>query len=268
MRIEIPTYTEKKELFQYLRDNKKTLIKSKKSMPIESDVLGFKASFLKPENVIKEYGEIDQDSVIVEVIANLANWMDSHDDVMLEGNWDKSINDKGNLIAHLKDHIHSVSAKVGKTLKVESRMIDLASIGITSDVKKSQALVMRSEVKKAYDEKVFQLYKDGEINQHSVGMQYVNLMLAINDEDFEDEYKVWQNYYSKIINKERANDTGYFWAVLESKIFENSAVLWGSNSATPTISMEQSKNEPSNDTRKQSHKSTDESKLFLTKLMY
>ncbi|MDN5487073.1 MAG: hypothetical protein L0G14_01345, partial [Lactococcus lactis] len=41
-----------------------------------------------------------------------------------------------------------------------------------------------------------------------------------------------------IINKEDVDSYGYFFAVVEQKIIENSAVLKGSNPATPTISVE------------------------------
>ncbi len=47
MRIQIPKFQEKKDLFQYLKENKSELIKTKKSMPIYSDVADFGVSKVK-----------------------------------------------------------------------------------------------------------------------------------------------------------------------------------------------------------------------------
>ena len=71
-------------------------------------------------------------------------------------------------------------------------------------------------------------------------MRYVKLELAINSESKWDaeEKAVWDKYYPEIVNKEQADERGYFWAVTEAKIVEGSAVVKGSNYATPTISVE------------------------------
>lgn len=53
-----------------------------------------------------------------------------------------------------------------------------------------------------------------------------------------EEKAVWDKYYPDIVNKEDVDERGYFLAVKEQKIIENSAVLKGSNPATPTISVE------------------------------
>ena len=67
------------------------------------------------------------------------------------------------------------------------------------------------------------------VDQHSVGMQYVKIDLAVNDEDYEEEYKLWQDNIDQIGNKEQAEQKGYFWLVREAKLIEISAVLLGSN---------------------------------------
>lgn len=258
MRIKTPSFDTKKELFEHLVQNKKALIKQKKSLPIKSD--GFSGDFktVTKSNVIDvtKNGEIKAGELLVNVVANMANWFDSHQDVMLPNSWNKSISEKAGLIYHLKDHQHETGGIVGDVQKMFNQQINLAEIGIVSDVKQSQALMMESIVKSKYDEKTFELYKNGQIKQHSIGLQYVQIDLAVNDPDFDDEFKVWNQYASQVINKQDVEEYGYFWAIKEAKIFENSAVLFGSNSATPTISIEESKagedhletNEPSNDT--------------------
>jgi hypothetical protein len=255
MRIKAPSFDTKKDLFSHLVENKKDLIKQKKSLPIKSD--GFSGSIITntETKAVKNEGS-NPNELIVEVVANMSNWFDSHQDVMLPNSWAKSISEKGSLIYHLKDHEHETGGIIGDVQEVYSKEMDLALLGIKSEVRQSQALMMRSLVKKVYDEKTFELYKNGQIKQHSIGLQYVQIDLAVNDPEFADEFKVWNNYFNQVINKAELEEYGYFWAVKEAKIFENSAVLFGSNSATPTISTEESKageshlanNQPSNDT--------------------
>tara|TARA_R110000796_G_scaffold182986_1_gene299474 strand:- start:192 stop:557 length:366 start_codon:yes stop_codon:yes gene_type:complete len=108
---------------------------------------------------------------------------------------------------------------------------------------------------KEYNSKVFNEYKSGRITQHSVGMQYVKMDLAVNDEEYEEEYKVWKDNIDNLGNSEQANEKGYFWFVREAKLIEISAVLLGSNSLTPTLENKQADLssldvvEPSDDTQ-------------------
>jgi hypothetical protein len=66
-------------------------------------------------------------------------------------------------------------------------------------------------------------------------MQYVRMDLAVNDDEYKDEFKTWQEVYPLLGNPEEADKDGYFWAVREAKLIEVSAVLLGSNVLTPTL---------------------------------
>jgi hypothetical protein len=100
----------------------------------------------------------------------------------------------------------------------------------------TQALFMESEVLSAYNEKVYNEYLNDEIDQHSVGMQYTRIELAVNDEtNYPNEYKVYQQHIAKIGNRAKVEDQGFFFAVSEAKLLEVSAVLLGSNELTPTL---------------------------------
>ena len=87
---------------------------------------------------------------------------------------------------------------------------------------------------------MFEQYAKGYVKEHSAGLRYVQLELAINSEaEWDKEEKaIWDKYYPLIANKEAADELGYFWAVIEQKIIEGSAVVRGSNFATPTLSVE------------------------------
>ncbi len=108
-------------------------------------------------------------------------------------------------------------------------------------------------------------YKEGRINQHSIGLQYLDLELAINDEESEKEFDFWNKYFDQIINKEKAEELGFFWVVKEIRLLENSAVLFGSNEITPTLDNNVEKTiEPSEDTQaKEPEQSTSIDYKFL-----
>ena len=59
----------------------------------------------------------------------------------------------------------------------------------------TQALIFKSIAEKARNEFMFEQYAKGFVKNHSVGMQYVKLVLCINDEDSGAEYEAWEKYY-------------------------------------------------------------------------
>ena len=119
----------------------------------------------------------------------------------------------------------------------------------------TECLVMYSQVEKEDNPKMFDRYVKGRVKNHSSGLRYVNIEMAVNnDADWAKEEKAnWDKYYPLIANKEDVDEAGYFFPITEQKIIENSAVLKGSNPATPTISVESAdgtsnKTDSSNDT--------------------
>jgi heme/copper-type cytochrome/quinol oxidase subunit 1 len=107
---------------------------------------------------------------------------------------------------------------------------------------------MDTNIKRSYNEKVFEAYLTGEIDQHSVGMQYVKVEMAVNDPDFKEEFAAWNKYYPLIGNQKDAEEQGFFFAVKEAKLIEISAVLEGSNRLTNTLNNITPEIEPDNST--------------------
>lgn len=188
------------------------------------------------------------------IVGNTYMWMDSHDDVHAKGVFTKSIKERKDDIFHLHDHKFEITAKVGEPKNIYEKEMRWSDFGVDK-AGTTTALLMDSQIYKDYNDKIFNAYKNGSIKQHSVGMQYVKIDLAVNDEDYEEEYKVWQDNIDNIGNKELAEQKGYFWLVREAKLIEISAVLKGSNSLTPTLENKQEPlgntldNEPSKDTQ-------------------
>lgn len=207
-------------------------------------------------NVSKGLYENKETSLKRTIIGNTYNWMDSHDDVHAKGVFTKSIKERGNQVFHLHDHEFKLTSKIGEPIRVYEDSVNWADLGVNK-AGQTQALFMDSEILKEYNERIFSEYKNGKINQHSVGMQYVKIDLAVNDEEEEEEYKVWTDNIDQLGNREHAENKGYFWLVREAKLIEISAVLMGSNTLTPTINeplKSTQQTEPSKDTQKELEK--------------
>lgn len=243
MRVTIPIHSTKAETFAYLRSNIKHIIMQKKSLPIKSDILEWGCLPVNQKSTIKEDGSLlGPDEIEVNAIANLSGWCDSYMDVMIKDNWNKTITDKS-IVYHLKNHTddsgcYSTDSIVGKNPELYTKNFDLSYFGLISDVKKAQALMMRSVVPKNYDAKTYQLYVDQQIKQHSIGLRYIQIVLCL-DSDLEEDVqykKNWDKYYPGVINKDLVDTYHYFFAVIESQILENSCVLFGANKNTGVFS--------------------------------
>jgi hypothetical protein len=238
MKIVIDDNLQGKELFKFLVENKSQLIAQKKALPKKCDPIGGLPSFfnIKGKEAIKtNIGEIPMDASTVrsEIVANAAWWMDSQKDVLLSDCWAKTIAD-GNGRLHLKDHNYELDSEVGDVADIYSKNISLTELGLNK-AGFTQCLIYLSDVQKAYDEKTFIKYKTGKVNQHSIGLMYGRIQLAVNDEEYKDEFATWNKYFDRIINGDEALASGYFFAVPEIKLIEVSAVVAGANRLTPTL---------------------------------
>lgn len=243
MRVKIPALADKTATFAYLRKNVSQIIAQKKSLPIKSDIFDWGCLPVNTKSQIKEDGSmLGPDEIEVNAIANLSGWCDSYMDVMIKDNWNKTISDKA-IVYHLKNHEYSTDDIVGKNPELYTKIMPMEYFGIKSDVQKAQALMMRSVVPRSYDSKTFLLYQDGQIKQHSIGLRYLQIALCLNSSLEEDvSYKKsWDKYYHIVINKDVVDNYGYFFAVIESQILENSAVLFGANTNTGVYSTSETK---------------------------
>lgn len=242
MRITIPTFDTKKELFQHLVDNKKSLIAQKKSLPIWSEPVSFPVIKVDGEGKVgygvsvKSNAPVTEnvDVLRVKVVANTANWIDSHKDMILPGAANKSITERKGIIPFLHDHEHKLDAEIADVIDIYPQQMSLRELGLKMGGT-TESIIFIGDVRREYNEKVFEKYKAGRIKQHSIGLQYISLDLAVNDEDWGKEKDFWDKYYPQVINKDVADQDGYFWVINEYRLIENSAVLFGSNVLTPTL---------------------------------
>lgn len=238
--IELPQFNTKKELFKFMVNNKGVIVAQKKSAIKYADSFNGLLLLDSDNNIVdKANVAIDSppDILPVKVAINTTNLMDSHDDVHLKGIWNQSLKENKSIM-HLQEHSMSFDKIISDSDNVKASAKDFTwkELGFNFSGT-TQALIFDSNVDKARNEFMHEQYAKGFVKNHSVGMQYVKLSLAINDsdEDFKAEFEVWNKYISEIANKEVAEGKGYFWAIHEAKIIEGSAVPMGSNFATPTI---------------------------------
>jgi hypothetical protein len=104
-------------------------------------------------------------------------------------------------------------------------LVPWRSLGVDKDGN-TICVVGISELIEEYNRQVYDAYKNNEIDQHSVGMIYVNIDLAVNNPESELEFKNWNEVYPLLGNPEKADAKGYFWIIREAKLKEYSCVLW------------------------------------------
>lgn len=146
--------------------------------------------------------DVDDKSRRVKVILNRTGIKDFDGDVIERTAFDKTIRERGprgkGLVWHLTDHNPSLTTAIARFSELYMNGHDL--VGVT-DIPNT-----------TIGNDSFILYKTGNINQHSIG--------------FKTEQKA-----------EGKDSEGGYVIIKEVKLFEGSAVLWGANEWTSTISV-------------------------------
>lgn len=251
--LEFPNkeFDSREDLFKALIENKKELVSIRKSVIKNADAVSFGyVENISKNGANKAIASADLPQTLsVKVVINTTNFLDSHGDVHINGIWNKSVKDNGTFL-HLQEHERDFDKVISDNAKGSVASMTWKELGLPYEGK-TEALIFESTIDKLRNGFMLKQYANGWVKNHSVGMKYVNIDLAINSNaEWDKEYKeVWDTYYDVIANKETADERGYFWAVTEAKIIEGSAVVMGSNSATPTLENKEavtdtSENEP------------------------
>lgn len=248
--IKLPEFNDLSKLHKWLVENKQALTAQKKSTIKLADAFSFGALLLDEHDVVEKANNVMTDCSKIKVVSviNTTKLFDSHGDVHFDGLWDKSVKEtKNNYL--VKEHDFSFDGIITEEVKVSIPIVTWKSLGFDY-AGKTQALTYTSDISKEDTTGMFGRYAKGQVKQHSVGMRYVKLALAMDNKKYDEEYKVWKDYYDQIANKAEVDKAGFFWAVTEAKNIEGSAVVRGSNFATPTVSVQEAKDEPLQNTRK------------------
>lgn len=248
-KLVIKSFSDTEEQLKWLYDNREDLKAQRKSISKEADSISF-VSFVvdeKGERLKADEIPTDVSKIKVKVVINTTGLLDSHSDVHIPGIWKKSLSES-KVFYLVNQHAFNFNGILSDEVKAYTEDIEWKELGIQGLEGKTQALVFEAVLDKnsawfenIENRKLFNLYKSGKVRNHSVGMRYVKDYMCINSDAYEEEYKNWQKYIEFVANKEDVEKRNYFWAVTEAKIIEGSAVVRGSNWATPTQSVEEIK---------------------------
>lgn len=177
--------------------------------------------------------DITGDFIEVKTIINTTNVIDSHRDLHMAETWNKTVKDNP-YTYHLKQHENKFESVISKRARSFNENMNFRDLGLNKDFPTvaniNQFVLQRSKMPFMFD-----AYKNGDVEQHSIGMMYVNMDIAYYDEESQKQMDFFNEMKAKAVNPEVADEYGYFWVVYEAKKREGSAVVFGSNSITPTL---------------------------------
>jgi hypothetical protein len=172
-------------------------------------------------------------------VINTTNFMDSHNDVHIDGIWDKSIVEKAGQVHYTTDHEIKISNIIAYPQDVDMMIRETSFKELGYDINgTTQALMFKVNSKDFINNDAVNIIERKMPIQHSVSMIYGDMALCVKSEDKElkEENDNFKQYIDKVANKDYANSQGFFWAQKEASIGnEGSMVALGSNSITPML---------------------------------
>lgn len=261
-----------RDLFKALVENKDQLLSLKKSAVKFTDEIeyGLVGDFTESGDVVKANNPVnnpDLTELKVRVVMNTTGLFDSHEDVHIKGIWKRSL-EHNNRKLHLQEHKRNFADVISDDAEAYVKTLMWKTLGYNYEGS-TQALIFDSIVKQSRNEEMFRQYKNAWVKQHSVGMNYVELFMCINSEEqWAKQYRDnWEKYIDNVVNKDDVDSKGYFWAVTEAKLIEGSAVVMGSNWATPTLDNNMKSDESSPSFKFDSEESTQEKASYYSGLI-
>lgn len=231
------SFDSEKDYLDFIVKNENLIFDTRKSQMKEADGLQTMPVVQRSMGALKSEAPAEKPTEIkVKAVINSTNVLDSHLDVHIPGIWDKSLKESGKRVMHLQEHGRKFKDVIsrGDDLKAYAETATWKSIGYDMEGS-TQLLAFDSTVKESRNKDMFDEYSKGNVTEHSVGMIYVKMVTCINDEDYPVQLENYEKYEKMIANKEALKETKVFFAILEAKVIEGSAVLMGSNSFTPTL---------------------------------
>lgn len=240
MKCYIPNHLYKRDdIIKFLVKHQSALQAQAKSVMKFADGIPFGQTFFsRDDNAFKANKPVSLDinPLNTKLVINTTNIIDSHMDLHIPKMWNRSLKNNGKDLMHLAEHgrLFKDIISEGNDLKAYVQTYTWDELGFEFDGE-TQGLTFESKVWKENHEEMHRRYAKGQVKQHSVGMFYVQLVMAVNNKNYGAEFEAWEKYLPMAVNPEVAEEKGYFWAVPEAKAIEGSAVPRGSNYATPTI---------------------------------
>ena len=167
--------------------------------------------------------EVDTSGRTVDLIANTYYWFDAYGDVLVNGCCAKSIKDRGpksSMPGKIKHFANHITKGIARPELIEEAKID----GL--DVLHANSWMSET----TGGEETLIKYKEGLIDQHSIGFRYLNLQWLESESDEFDEM------LKNLLNPDDAVDAGWMWVVKEIELYEYSSLDgFGANRLTPFL---------------------------------
>lgn len=252
------TYSTKEELFKDLRENAEDIMSLKKAQIQKSCEKGLSVT-CKSLDLLKftdQLKGIKIDDNYYYIAVNTTRILDSHDDLHIDGIWNKSIKEQQYKNYLIADHDLELSKVIVKKEYVEMFVAKIPFALLGKDYEgETQALIYKVPKDKIINQVAKEWLESGDDIEASVRMQYVSLFFALDSLNPEDAAakKNYDDYIDTIANKGDFEYIPYFFGIKEAKnVKESSLVVFGSNSITGVItdnkqaekSLEENKEEP------------------------
>lgn len=257
-------FNDYKELIKEVKKNKDIIIAEKKAQIYKSIDKGLAVS-VNQEYINKQVQQtksIELDSNYYYFVVNSSNFLDSHNDLHIEGNWEKSAKEQKGKCFFIFDHVLKRDEIIAMKEDIEMFTATIPFKALGKDFEgDTYCLIYKIAKNKIVNKQAKEWLDSGYSFECSVRMQYMDIELATNPEFDEDEKsnEFYNKYYSSIVNKNDFDKIPYFWIIKQAKnVLESSWVMFGSNGATGLIQENKSeaetltpeKSEPSVDTQK------------------
>lgn len=246
----------KEDLFKALAENESFIHDAKKAQVYKSFEKGLQ--IVSDQTIIEkafEYQEkgIKFDSEYYYFVVNSANYLDSHKDVHVDGNWNKTVKEQQGKVYLVWHHDFSKTENIiafPEDIEMITSKVAWNLLGKNYEGE-TYCLIYKVKKDKIVNENVAKWLKEGRKLQLSVRMVYVKVKTAFksDDPDYLSQTETFNKYYPLIVNKEDFKEVDYFFVVEEAKnVMESSLLPFGSNSATAEISETENKEEAVIDT--------------------
>ncbi|MCZ2084814.1 MAG: hypothetical protein LC112_11130 [Flavobacteriales bacterium] len=234
-------FKDKEEAFKYLMANKSLIIESKKSEIYKShdkglSVISNQSAIAKIAESVKSF-KMDDDYYYF--VVNSSNILDSHTDMHVKGNWEKTVKEQQGKVYLVFDHQLKRSEIIAMKKDVEmfTAEIPFKLLGKHYDGD-TYCLIYKVKKTSIINAEAKDWLEKGYEFEASVRMQYMDIDVAINSEnpDMAKEKLNFETYFSQIANKEDFEVIDYFWIIKQAKnVMESSLVMFGSNGVTGRI---------------------------------
>lgn len=250
-------FSSKEEMFKEIKTNLSTIIDFKKSLIQKSCDKGVAVNckVINTSHLDEESTKAIQfDPAYYYIAVNTTKVLDSHDDLHINGIWNKSIQEQQGKVYLTVDHELEIDKIVVKKEYIEmfTANLSFASMGFKYQGN-TQALIYKFRKDRIIHVKAKEWLESGDPIEASVRMQYVTIEFAMDSNNPEDatEKGRYDMYINSIANKDDFDYIPYFFVIKEAKnVRESALVVAGSNHVTGNVTQQSKKSEPVESTPK------------------